>query len=1235
MAKPEIATERTRLSIPFDDRQRAIRAAGKLADGSNALDYVKEEKVWYAQPGANLSRLKEWIFDPNKVIEEPPLDIQAIEDEFTAWLEERGAIIKDPIEFDGQKHYVDTVDGKAGSRKGVYAAFLDGRPAGWYRDYKNGGEIQKWVSTGAAPNPEQMAMLRADAAARREQRAAAQADKFDQTANRLMEEYNRLPDATGDLAYLKNKQVIAANGLKADERGNVVIPLFNADGEFRTLERIWSDGSKHLEKDGQAWGSFFVVGGQLKDGDNLLYAEGYATAASISEAINQPVIMTVNAGNMVEVAGRLKDTFPNSTHYFLADNDIYKDENVGLEKATEAAELTAGHVLVPAFSNPKEGLTDYNDLHVSEGLEQVRLQVEGAINQMNRVDTMPTDNPNITDVNHSSTDSAAVADPEKAAPVASAPAAAEPEETAPVASAPAAAEAVEAAPVASAPAAAEPEETAPVASAPAAAEPEETAPVASAPAAAEAVEAAPVASAPAAAEPEETAPVASAPAAAEAVEAAPVASAPAADEPVEVAPVASAPAAAEPEETAPVASAPAAAEPEEVAPVASAPAAAEPEETAPVASAPAAAEAVEAAPVASAPAADEPVEVAPVASAPAAAEPEETAPVASAPAAAEPVEVAPVASAPAAAEPEYTAPTDRDGDDEESNSASDLEAYAAMMAFGGETTDSAQQKPERIAPSESVANTAPAENETEEKKKTNEELENGIRWATNDNAETPPKERIDLEGLIARFGYRAEKDYTAYTLDGQDAFYDYGSHLRMATPEASQSDEMILAAVLTADKQHHRGIEITGSDEFKERVFNLISEYNIEVKLTNPEQRVKLLELKKANETAKETAKENVADSNANKQEGANEKTNSSVQQNGMRWEESASVQPKKQNASDTQKEDKAASEPWEKGVIVAHGRAKYEWKEDESMNYFVTLKNEHGEKTLWGKDLERAVKDAGVDTERLVTVRKLGFVDVEVNAPVRDESNKIVRYETIQTKRNEWEVKPVYPQPTAGNEQAYKPSELVPYDAATFQKLRTTIQQITGVDLSREAVPEKELYWFLPNGKPAPESMTKPTGYKLPQESKTAGTPLLIAPHKKGERPDYFLVESRKGFMQGIAKDKESGEYHSVIGKVNKRIDKDGNWKTYMTLSAINKNAESGIVLHGYGHVDQGGKNLLYKNTIANEKQPQHLQAASDEVKNKTVMKQLFHPSNAAKRKDDERREQTHAPVAKSAPRP
>lgn len=1142
MAKPEIATERTRLSIPFDDRQRAIRAAGKLADGSNALDYVKEEKVWYAQPGANLNRLKEWIFDPNKVIEEPPLDIQAIEDEFTAWLEERGAIIKDPIEFDGQKHYVDTVDGKAGSKKGVYAAFLDGRPAGWYRDYKNGGEIQKWVSTGAAPNPEQMAMLRADAAARREQRTAAQADKFEQTANRLMEEYNRLPDATGDLVYLKNKQVMAANGLKADARGNVVIPLFNADGEFRTLERIWSDGSKHLEKDGQAWGSFFVVGGQLKDGDNLLYAEGYATAASISEAINQPVIMTVNAGNMVEVAGHLKDAFPNSTHYFLADNDIYKDENVGLEKATEAAELTGGHVLVPIFNNPREGLTDYNDLHVSEGLKQVKEQIESTINQMNRVEDMPNENLQNNSI------SAEELEPIKLS---------------------------QATPV-----------------------PDEwdfgrdTGDLEDDAVLHEYLK-------------EMSALTTSASSAIETT----------------ITPVASAPAATEPEETEAVTSAPTDAEQKQQVNKYHYIQASNTLPRVTVGK-------------------DEQSWV------------------------------------------NQNAQRDRDLADQ-AELTSDIERYfaegktVAQVEKGlltNQTFINLIDKANRARfiigvratlgiPSQSTAEgkaefdkwkkdydsrkntdidivTAVNSNEfttavesKEKKRKNEEETKNGISWAENDNTSSPPKERIDLEGLIARFGYRTEKEYIAYTLDGHDAFYDYGVHLRMANPEASQNDEMILAAVLTADKQHHRGIEITGSDEFKDRVLNLISEYSIDVKLTNPEQRVKLLELKKANETTMN--KKNETESNTKKTEKSNEKISSPVQNNGMRWDESVSSQPKMQNTSVSKQEDKSAGKSWDKGVIVAHGRAKYEWKEDESMSYFVTLKNEHGESTLWGKDLERAVKDAGVGTERLVTVRKLGFVDVEVNAPVRDENNKIVRYETIQTKRNEWEVKPVYPQPTAGNEQAYKPSELVPYDAATFQNLRTIIQQITGIDLSREAVPEKELYWFLPNGKPAPEGMTKPAGYKLPPKSKTAGTPLLVAPHEKGEHPDYFLVESRRGFMQGIAKDKESGEYHSVIGKVNKRIDKDGDLKTYVTLSAINKNAESGIVLHGYGHVDQGGKNLLYKNIIANEKQVQYLQAASDKVKNKTVMKQLFHPSNSAKRKYDERREQTHAPVAKSAPRP
>ncbi|PXV70859.1 toprim domain-containing protein, partial [Pantoea sp. PNA 03-3] len=516
MAKPEIATERTRLAIPWDDRERAMRAAGRLADGSNALDYVREEKVWYAQPGANLTRLKEWIYDPNKTpTAAPVMDLPKLEEEFNHWLEMQGAILTEPAKLDGVKVYVDTEGSRLGSKKAAYQGFLDGRPAGWFRNYKTDDEPRKWVSSGQKIEPERLAQMRAEAAAQREVREAQRQQSHNEVAARLLDEYNRLPDATGEVAYLRDKQVTAADGVKVDERGNAVIPLYNADNEFRTLERIWTDGTKHLEKGGQAWGSFFVVGGQLQDGDDLLYAEGYATAASISEAVNKPVIMTVNAGNMVEVAGHLKEAFPASQHYFLADNDIYSDENAGLEKATEAAELTGGHVLTPVFREPRKGLTDYNDLHVSEGLHHVREQIENSINQINRVESMPSVTPQ---------DDQAVPETEQGLNPADSMPAAEPAPAAPVASATAAAESAPAAPVASATAAAESAPAAPVASAPAAAEPAPAAPVASESAAAESAPAAPVASATAAAEPAPTAPVASESAAAEPAPAAPVAS---------------------------------------------------------------------------------------------------------------------------------------------------------------------------------------------------------------------------------------------------------------------------------------------------------------------------------------------------------------------------------------------------------------------------------------------------------------------------------------------------------------------------------------------------------------------------------------------------------------------------------------------------------------------------------------------------------------------------------------
>ncbi len=59
-----IATEPTYLVIPVEQRKEAFRAAGKLPDGGNALTFDNEAKSWYANPGADLSKLAKWRIDP-------------------------------------------------------------------------------------------------------------------------------------------------------------------------------------------------------------------------------------------------------------------------------------------------------------------------------------------------------------------------------------------------------------------------------------------------------------------------------------------------------------------------------------------------------------------------------------------------------------------------------------------------------------------------------------------------------------------------------------------------------------------------------------------------------------------------------------------------------------------------------------------------------------------------------------------------------------------------------------------------------------------------------------------------------------------------------------------------------------------------------------------------------------------------------------------------------------------
>ena len=191
-----------------------------------------------------------------------------------------------------------------------------------------------------------------------------------------------MPHAKIDHPYLVKKDVQPFPEVMQDKKGRLVIPLMDENHKIHSLQRISPNGFKCLKKGARKTGHFFVVGYKpLKNGEPILYAEGYATAASIAEATNRSVVMTVDAGNTPKVAEKLKACYPESQHLFLADDDRKNSVNKGIEKAKEAANLTNGYWLAPRFIQDQieVGMTDFNDLAMSSGLSLVRQQIEDHI----------------------------------------------------------------------------------------------------------------------------------------------------------------------------------------------------------------------------------------------------------------------------------------------------------------------------------------------------------------------------------------------------------------------------------------------------------------------------------------------------------------------------------------------------------------------------------------------------------------------------------------------------------------------------------------------------------------------------------------------------------------------------------------------------------------------------------------------------------------------------------------
>ncbi|MDN7880061.1 zincin-like metallopeptidase domain-containing protein [Burkholderia aenigmatica] len=408
-SKQNIATEKTWLAIPYNQRDAAKAIAGNLPDGSRAIGWDKAENSWYAKPGADLDKLKLWLPENVQSAQGPS---QSPRDEFAAALTAMGCIVEGehPL-MDGQRHRIRVEGDKAGMNGGTYLAFLPEPgarmpngvpeiPAGYIKNHRTQLEM-RWKAKGYTLTDEEKAKMHAAAAEKKQQAEAKLADTHERVSKRLVSQVASLVPVENATPYMTKKGIVPQKGALTDSDGlTVYLPACDADGKQWSMQYVNSDGSsKRFAKDSRKEGCFHVVGGEgpsaLADAPVLVIGEGYATMSSAKEPLGFPTVAAFDSGNLKAVAIALHEKYPEKPVVILGDDDTHLvnnpqvRRNTGRVKAEEAAKEVGGTALFPIFAPGEQqgdpaGFTDFNDLANKSilGREGIERQVKGYVDEV-------------------------------------------------------------------------------------------------------------------------------------------------------------------------------------------------------------------------------------------------------------------------------------------------------------------------------------------------------------------------------------------------------------------------------------------------------------------------------------------------------------------------------------------------------------------------------------------------------------------------------------------------------------------------------------------------------------------------------------------------------------------------------------------------------------------------------------------------------------------------------------
>lgn len=288
-----------------------------------------------------------WAPPPEKLVAAP-------EAQLIVAMRAAGLEPPDEILMDGKIHrFRSGTKGSAGhgDKPGWYLVFGDGIPAGRFGCWRMGME-QTWRADVGRKLTQTEEMSHAKRLAEAKALRDAAIERQHQVASETVEKiWTGAQAALPDHPYLAKKG-IGVHGARATGDGRLVVPLYDADGTLSSLQYIDHEGGKLYHSGGQTGGKFWQIG--TMDEPGILYvAEGFATAATIHETTDRPVVVAYSASNLVPVTGTLRQMYGATQDIVIvADNDA---SGVGQRYAEQASAKYGARMVMPSI------LGDAND----------------------------------------------------------------------------------------------------------------------------------------------------------------------------------------------------------------------------------------------------------------------------------------------------------------------------------------------------------------------------------------------------------------------------------------------------------------------------------------------------------------------------------------------------------------------------------------------------------------------------------------------------------------------------------------------------------------------------------------------------------------------------------------------------------------------------------------------------------------------------------------------------------